>query len=148
MYVRVLIFKRGQPGILLCTTFVCTIHYEDIHVHTLAIIHSKCNHLVQCFLFTVRTRDILSNIGGGLWSFGTKQLAVTSAMVALVKTKSLLFNFTKMVTKTVTKKKTNKENVPERIEIIFDTMKITKNLPIMNKTSHIDTFRYTKHLGC
>ena len=107
MYFRVLIFKRGQPGILLCTTFVCTIHYEDIHVHTLAIIYSKCNHLDQYLLFTVRTWDILSNIGGGLWSFGTKQLAVTSAMVALVKTKSLLFNFTKLVTKTGTKKRTN-----------------------------------------
>ena len=109
MYVRTLIFKRGQSGILLCTTFVCTIHYEYIHVHTLAISYSRFNRLVQYLPFAVRTWDILSNIGGGLWSFGIKQAADTSAIVALVVTKSSLFNFAKSITLQTkeTKKGTN-----------------------------------------
>ena len=38
-------------------------------------------------------------------------------------------------------------NAPKRVEFIFDAVKIAENFPIMNKTSHINTFRNTKELG-
>ena len=117
-------FKRGQLSILLCTTLICTNHYEHIHVHILA----KCIQNITVgfhtgppvdYHGTTRTRkftlDILSNIGGGLWSFGSRQDPVISAIVSLVTSKSSLCRF------------------PNVLRVIFSQIIVMKNFETLLK---------------